>query len=141
MSKYVVVDASVWVARLIENDEFHDLSSQWLDRQRSQGVQFISPTLLLVEVAAAISRRTGASVPAKQAAEALENLPNLRLVGMDQGVVEAAVQVGAELGVRGADALYVAIAKLLTLPLATLDSDQQTLASEMVEIWKVIQVK
>lgn len=138
MSKHVVVDASLWVARLIENDGFHELSSQWLDFQRSQGIQFVSPTLLLVEVAAAISRRTGVSALGKQAAEALENIPDLRLVEMDHEVVEAAIQVGADLGVRGADALYVAIANLLTLPLATLDTDQRNRADQLVETLKVV---
>ena len=137
MSKYIVVDASLWVARLIAQDAFHDLSRQWLDAQRDQGVQFVAPTLLLVEVAAAISRRTGDSELAKKATEALENLPDLRLVEMDQSVVQTAVRAGADLGVRGADALYIAIAQQLTLPMATLDTDQSERGSQVVEIWKV----
>ena len=137
MSNYIVVDASLWVARLIAQDAFHDLSRRWLDAQRSQGVQFVAPTLLLVEVAAAISRRTGDSGQAQLAAEALENLPDLRLVEMDQSVVQTAVRAGADLGVRGADALYIAIAQELTLPLATLDADQSERGSRVVEIWKV----
>ena len=52
MSNFVVVDASVWVARLIEQDVFHNLSRRWLDEQRSRRVEFVSPALLLVEVAA-----------------------------------------------------------------------------------------
>jgi len=119
MSKYLVVDASVWVARLIAQDAFHDLSRRWLNVQREHGVQFVAPTLLLVEVAAAISRRTGDRELAKQAVEALEALADLRLVEMDQSVVQSAVNAGADLGVRGADAFYIAIAQQLFLPLAT----------------------
>ncbi len=141
MSNYLVVDASVWVARLIAQDAFHDLSRHWLDAQRDQGVQFVAPTLLLVEVAAAISRRTGDSELAKKATEALENLPDLRLVEMDQSVVQTAVRAGADLGVRGADALYIAISQQLTLPLATLDTDQSERGSQVVEIWTVTDTK
>jgi predicted nucleic acid-binding protein len=137
MSNYLVVDASVWVARLIAQDAFYDLSRRWLDVQRAEGVQFVSPTLLLVEVAAAISRRTGDSELAQKATEALENLPDLRLVEMDQSVVQTAVCAGADLGVRGADALYIAIAQQLTLPLATLDTDQSERASRVVETWVI----
>ncbi|MBC8508251.1 MAG: type II toxin-antitoxin system VapC family toxin [Anaerolineales bacterium] len=136
MSNYLVVDASLWVARLIAQDAFHELSRQWLDAQRAQGVQFVSPTLLLVEVAAAISRRTGNSELAKKAVEALQALPDLRLVEMDQSVVQAAVDAGADLGVRGADAVYIAVAQQLSLPLATLDNDQRERASRVVEIWE-----
>ena len=137
MSNYVVVDASVWVARLIAQDVFHHLSRQWLDEQRTRGVQFVAPTLLLVEVAAAISRRTGDSGLAQRAVKALESLPDLRLVEMDRNVVQTAVQTGVNLGVRGADALYIAIAQQLTLPLATLDDDQRKRGSQVVETWKV----
>ena len=136
MSNYLVVDASLWVARLIAHDAFHEYSRQWLDTQRVQGVQFVSPTLLLVEVAAAISRRTGDSELVQKAAEALENLPDLRLVEMDHSVVQTAVCAGADLGMRAADAVYIAVAQQLSLPLVTLDSDQRERAGREVKTWK-----
>lgn len=139
MNHYVVVDASVWVARLVAQDAFHDNSRQWLDAQRSQGMQFVAPTFLLVEVAAAISRRTGDSRLALDAAEALENLPDLRLVEMDPNVVQTAVRAGAELGVRAADALYIAIARQLALPLVTLDNNQRQRASRKLDTWEVVE--
>ncbi|MBC8508809.1 MAG: type II toxin-antitoxin system VapC family toxin [Chloroflexi bacterium] len=137
MSQYVVVDASVWVSRLIEEDVFHNLCRGWLDGQRLQGVQFVAPALLLVEVAAAISRRTGDTDLARRAADALKRLPDLRLVEMGNDVVQTAVVAGAELGVRGADAFYIAIAQQLGLPLATLASDQRHRAGRVVETWEV----
>ena len=137
MSQYVVVDASVWVSRLIEEDVFHNLCRQWLHGQQSRGNQFVAPALLLVEVAAAISRRTGDTDLARRAADALKRLPDLRLVEMGNDVVQTAVVAGAELGVRGADAFYIAIAQQLGLPLATLDSDQRHRAGRVVETWEV----
>ncbi|RLD07579.1 MAG: hypothetical protein DRI56_06615 [Chloroflexota bacterium] len=133
MNAYVVVDASIWVARLIDGDVFHSISRQWLDKQRDKGMSFLAPTLLLVEVAAAISRRTGSSDLAQRAIDALENLPNLRLIDMDHKVVQTAIRVGVDLGVRGADAFYIAIAQNLNLPLATLDIDQRERGSQIVE--------
>ena len=137
MSQYVVVDASVWVSRLIEEDVFHDLCRQWLKGQQSKGTQFVAPALLLVEVAAAISRRTEDTGLARRAADALKTLPDLRLVEMSNDVVQSAVNVGAELGVRGADAFYIAVAQQLGLPLATLDSDQRQRAAHVIETWEI----
>ena len=137
MNDYVVVDASVWIARLIEQDVFHSISRQWLDEQRTNCVRFLAPTLLLVEVAAAISLRTGDSGLAQRSVDALENLPDLRLVDMDRSVVQIAIRVEVDLGVRGADAFYIAIAQQLHLPLATLDLDQHTRASQVIETWKI----
>jgi predicted nucleic acid-binding protein len=141
MSNYLVVDASVWVARLIDHDAFHDLSRQWLDAQRDQGVQFVAPTLLLVEIAAAISRCTGDSKLAQRAVEALENLSDLRLVEMDHKVVQTAIRAGSDLGVRSADAFYIAIAQQLSLPLATLDQDQSKRAARVVEIREISETR
>ncbi len=137
MSDYVVVDASVWVARLIDQDTFYSISRQWLDEQRANVVRFLAPTLLLVEVAAAISRRTGDSHLAQRSVGALENLPDLRLVDMDRNVVQIAAHVGADLGVRGADAFYIAIAQQLNLPLATLDIDQRERANKVISILEI----
>ncbi len=132
MSDYVVVDASVWVARLVEGDVFHALSRAWLEEQRATGYRFLAPALLLVEVAAAISRPTGNPQLARQAVTALKNLSDLRLVDMDAALVQTAAQVAADLGVRGADAFYIAVAYRLNLSLATLDVDQRRRASRLI---------
>jgi len=132
VSNYIVVDASIWVARLIANDAWHDHARDWLDAQRTRGARFVSPALLLVEVAAAIARRTSEPELARRAVDALQHLPDLRLVAMDQAVVETAATVAVDLGVRGADAFYIAIAQRLNLPLATLDADQRKRASRVV---------
>ncbi|RMH44229.1 MAG: PIN domain-containing protein, partial [Gammaproteobacteria bacterium] len=125
MSGYIVVDASLWVARLVANDVFHTRSRAWMEAQRAAGIRFIAPALLLVEVAAAISRPTGNPALARRAVGTLQSLADLRLVEMDRRLVQTATQVATDLGVRGADAFYIAVARQLNLPLATLDVDQR----------------
>lgn len=131
---FVVVDASVWVARLVPQDAFHPAVKTWMEIQRSEGVQLLSPALLLAEVAGAISRRTGDAELARRAVEHLESLPGLRLVEMDHALLHAAAHLAAEFGLRGADSTYVAVASRLDLPLATLDADQRTRASSRVTL-------
>ena len=131
---FVVVDASIWVARLVPQDEFHLLCKEWLDEQRTAGVMLISPTLFLVEVAGAISRRTGDSALAEYAIQKLKQSPALRLVEMNQEVVETAISLAANLGMRGADAIYVAVAQHLNLSLVTLDEDQKSKASKVIPV-------
>jgi predicted nucleic acid-binding protein len=128
----LVVDASVWVARFVPQDEFHGRVRSWLDRQRLTGNKFLAPALLLTEVAGAISRRTGAIALGKRTAERLDSLPGLRLVQMDQTLVREATRLAAELDLRGADAYYIAVADRLEIPLVTLDNDQGQRASNRV---------
>ena len=137
MSPYIVIDASLWVARLVEGDAFHQISRRWLEAQRAEGKRFLSPALLMVEVAAAISRRTAKPALARRAVVVLQKLPDLRLVAMDQNIVQMAADVASELGVRGADAFYIAVAQHLNLPLATLDVDQRERAKQIITVQKI----
>lgn len=131
---FVVVDASIWVSRLVPQDEHHERCQKWLRQQRAAGVTLVSPSLLLPEVAGAISRRTGDSALAEQAVQNLQALPGLRLIEMNQTVVQAAAQLAASCSMRGADSIFAAIAQQLNIPLATLDLDQRTKAGKMVAI-------
>lgn len=128
----VVVDASLWVARLVPQDVFHATVKSWMAEQRAADVEFISPSLLLAEVAGAITRRTNSPALGKQALESLENLPGLRLVEMDAPLMREAAQLAASLGLRGADSTYVAVATHLDIALITLDDDQRSRAANRV---------
>jgi len=105
-----------------------------MEAHRSIGVVYISPALLLPEMAGAISRRTRDSRLANQAVERLQRLPSVRLVEMDQSLVQAATRLAADLGLRGADSMYVALAARLNLPLVTLDRDQKTKAASTITV-------
>ncbi|MCJ7723872.1 MAG: PIN domain-containing protein [Anaerolineales bacterium] len=131
---FVVVDASVWVARLVPQNAFHTSVRAWMNSQRMAGSELLSPSLLLAEVSGAITRRTGDAKLAHLAIEHLEGLPGLRLVEMGHVLLRAAANLAAELGLRGADSIYVAIASRLDLPLATLDVDQRQRAAARVTL-------
>jgi predicted nucleic acid-binding protein len=134
---FVVLDASVWVSRLISQDEFYASVKLWMEQQREAGVEFISPALLLAEVGGAISRRTGDPELGKRAIDQLGNLPGLRLVEMDNDLMHDAARLAAELGLRGADSVYVAVACQLNLPLVTFDLDQSDRAKARVSIQSI----
>ena len=61
------------------------------------------------------------------------NLPNLRLVPVDGHVGYEAARVASRLRLRGADALYVAVAVLLHVPLVTWDVEQRERTRSLVE--------
>lgn len=131
---YIVVDASLWVARLVPQDAFHTAVRTWMDARRLEESEFLAPALLLAEVAGAVARRTGNADLAAQAVEHLEHLPGLRLVEMDRALLDEAALLAAELGLRGADSTYVSVASRLNIPLATLDADQRERAAKRIPI-------
>lgn len=135
--KYIVVDASLWVARLVPQDDFHTAVRTWMDACRAKEIEFLAPALLLAEAAGAIARRTRDTDLARQAVDTLEHLPGLRLVEMNRALLREAAQLAAELGLRGANSTYVAVASRLNLPLATLDSDQRERAEKRIPIQSI----
>lgn len=134
---FLVLDASVWVSRLVPQDAFHALIKDWMQTQLETGTEFISPALLLAEVGGAVSRRTGAPNLGKRAIDTLENLPGLRLIEMDSSLMQESARLAAELGLRGADSTYVAAALHLDLPLFTFDDDQRERAKKRVTIYTI----
>jgi len=130
---FIVVDASVWVARLVSEDVFHEPVKRWMSARLEEGDQFLAPSLLLAEIGGAISRRTSTSLGLK-AVEFVRDLPGLQLVEMENSLLHEAAQLAAELGLRGADSTYVAVAVRLDLPLMTLDADQRQKAGKRVTI-------
>ncbi len=133
---FVVVDASVWVSRLVPQDVFHEPVKIWFESKRVAGAELLSPALLLPEVGGAITRRTTPEL-GEQAVQTIQNLPGIRLVAMDASLIFEAARLAADLGLRGADATYVAVASRLGLPLATLDEDQRGRAAVRVSIEEI----
>ena len=117
-----VVDASVWVSAAIPDDVHHESSRTWLATRRDGDL--VTPTLALVETAGAIARRSGSSALAAQAVSAIAALPNVLVVVPDEELWETALAVAGGRKIRGADALYVALAEALQLPLVTWDREQ-----------------
>ena len=133
---FIVVDASVWVARLVSQDVFYRPVKEWMSVRRSQDDEFLSPSLLLAELGGAISRRTTPAL-GRKAIQQVQNLPGLQLVEMDHSLILEAAQLAAELGLRGADSTYVAVAARLDLPLVTLDADQKERSGKRIKVMAV----
>jgi predicted nucleic acid-binding protein len=133
---FIVADASIWIARLVSEDVFYQPVKDWMSARLAEEDQFLAPSLLLAEIGGAISRRTAPAL-ALRAIEQVQSLPGLQLIEMEQSLVHEAAQLAAELGLRGADSTYVAVAARLDLPLVTLDADQRQRAAKRVKVLNI----
>jgi predicted nucleic acid-binding protein len=130
----ITIDASAWISSQLPDDAAHLPSRQWLDRWLAAGQPLLAPSLLAIEVAGAIARRTGDPALGRQAVEHLRATPNLHLVIVDDPLADAASAIAADLRLRGADALYVAVAQLRGTPLLTWDQQQLTRAASLIAV-------
>ena len=131
-----VVDASVLVSYLHSDDLNHSASRSWFHKQVNGGQMLAAPILLLIEVGAAVARRTRSSALGHRAIYNLQRLPLFRLVPIDHRLGLSASQLAADLYLRGADAVYVALAFELTLPLVSWDNEQLERASSAIDVLK-----
>lgn len=123
---WTVVDASVWISRYVPADVHHAASRAWLYAHLSAGGRILAPTLLLTEVAGAIVRRTGNAAVAQQIRRQLRSLMGVWWIGLSGEMAERATDVAVAFHLRGADAVYVALADRLHVPLVTWDGEQLT---------------
>ena len=118
------IDASVHVSALSPAEASSTTSQAFLALIQRQQTSLFCPTLLLVEVAAAVGRAIGNADRAIELAIALRGWPNQTLVPLDEALAEHAVALSANTRLRGADAVYAAVAQQYGTTLVTLDRRQ-----------------
>jgi predicted nucleic acid-binding protein len=126
------VDASVFVNAFNPHEEGHAASLQILAAIQDRGDPMIVPTLLIAEVASAVARATDDSDGALQYANATAALPHLTLVSLTTTVARQAASLAATHRLRGADAVYVAVARRYATTLVSRDDEQRTRGATVV---------
>lgn len=120
----VVVDASVWVSRTLASDAHHRASVAWFARVGDEDAFVIAPAIMPAEVSGALARRVRSSRLAHRVLDGILRTPSLILVPVDRSLGEHAARLAVDLRLRGSDAMYVAVAHRLSIPLVTLDAQQ-----------------
>ena len=118
------IDASVHLSALNPAETHSAASQAFLELVQQQAVPLFCPTLLLVEVAAAVARVFGDAERAVALVTALRGLPNQTLVPLDDALANLAARLAAVARLRGADAVYAAVAQHYSTTLVTLDRQQ-----------------
>ena len=131
----IVIDASVWVSDSVLGDEFYVASRRWLRRNlRRQEIR--APAIVLPEVSGAVSRRTGSPRQGDKTVRDLMAIPRLRIVDVDADLAHQAAQIATDLSLRGADAVYVALAARLACPLVTWDAEMIRKTLGAIDAWQ-----
>ena len=128
----VVLDASVWVSWLRPPDINHEASEIWLDQYIARDGLLVEPALLLIEVAASVSRQTGQAMRAKEAINTLRSISKIQIVPLDSVLVQVAVDAAIDLQLRAGDSIYVALAHRLNIPLVSWDKEQLQRARSLI---------
>ncbi|MBM3925047.1 MAG: PIN domain-containing protein [SAR202 cluster bacterium] len=127
-----VVDTSVWVSKFVIEDSNHSISAGWFEFAVRQGEALVCPSFVLAETAGAVARRTRRRSIGIDAARLMEQLPIFRLVSVDLQLAKLSAEVASRGLIRGSDAVYVALAQELDVPLVTWDQEQKMRGNQFV---------
>lgn len=118
------VDASVHVSALNPTEAVSVDSQAFLAWVVQHRQPLFCPTLLLTEVAAAVARALDDTDRAITLAATLRSWSSQTLVPLDEALSDRAVHLAATMRLRGADAVYAAVAQQFGTTLVTLDRQQ-----------------
>ena len=122
--RLITIDSSVFVSAARQGEVGNAESVRFLSWVRRFRPRLFLPTLVIAEVAAALSRTGSAAGLAQQYALAIGQLPHTVLVALDEGLARQAAELAARHKLRGVD--------LFAAELVTLDRQQLERGSAIV---------
>lgn len=127
------IDASVFVNAFNPHEEGSGESLRLLSVVRERSDPVVVPTLLVPEIAAAVARATGDGSGALAFARATAGLPHLFFEALTPTIADQAAELAAVHRLRGADAIYAAVAHRHDATLVSRDAEQRRRAAAVVD--------
>jgi predicted nucleic acid-binding protein len=128
----LTIDANVFVSASSPVDALNIDSDAFLLCIRQSGLQVYCPTRLLPEVASGIMRPTANINVALITIASVKTFPNINFVSLTERSADDAVRIALLCRLRGADAIYAAVAQSYGTTLVTWDQELLTRGPEVV---------
>ena len=119
----IKIDASVFVAAARPSEPHYAESRAFVLEAQMKNAEIICPSLILPECSAAIARRTGNPFLAAGLVALIEGWPGIQLIQINLSRARRAARIAADHKLRGADAIYIAIAEEYSTLLVAWDAE------------------
>jgi len=123
--KRLTLDSSVIIASLLKKEPRHKEALEIWNAILSGRNVAIMPYSVLVEVVAAIKRRTGSKSLAMEVKRELLNIEAISFVILDDKSAVEAAEIAAKTGIRGMDALVIQVSMEFETQLVTFDDEMR----------------
>ena len=128
------LDANIFIRDLDTREPDHAACHELIEQLVAREIPVIVPLIVLAEVAGTVSRTRRDPIAGRIAAAALRDIPCIRFLPLDEALAQDATEVAADYALRGADAIYVAVARRTGSALVSLDREQRTRAASVVTV-------
>ena len=129
----LTIDASVYIATRYPSEPGYQECAEFFRLVLLTEDAIQVPTLLLVEVASAAARKTRNPSDGLQLSSEIRTMGSHEWHPLDEAGALAAIELGTRLFLRGADAVYSAVAALTDSTLISLDRELLSRASGAVK--------
>ena len=119
----VVIDSSVFVAAFREKEPYSREAFSIVERLQEGSLSAYLPVSVVIEVVAAIRRRSGSVELAEQVGQAILTLPDISLIDLTTFRMARYLELAQEIGLAGMDVIVVGTAQEFDVPLLTLDKE------------------
>ncbi|NCC36092.1 MAG: PIN domain-containing protein [Chloroflexia bacterium] len=126
------LDANIFVRDASPNDPEHATCHALIAQLYQRTTTIVVPFLVLPEIAGALSRSFRDPMRARLEVDLLRDLRHIQFVPLDATITHEAAELAADRALRGADAVYVAVARRYGCALVTLDREQRERAALVV---------
>lgn len=126
------IDASVVARDFDPADPDYAACHELIARLDQQAIPVIVPRLLLAEIAGLARRLTRDPIRARLVVDAWRTFTHVQIVALDDALIDAAAEIAADYALRGADAVYVAVARQYNCTLISLDREQRERSAAIV---------
>ena len=130
----ICLDSSVIVAALRKQEVHYEDAKNLLEKVKDGNHIAIEPYIVLIEVVAAIKRRTGSTKLAKRVKNDFLAIDTINFTDLESTRANDASEIALNLGVRGMGAIVIQTAKEFNIPLITLDKEMIEKAKSFVDI-------
>lgn len=130
----LVIDSSIFVAAFREQEQFSREAFRILENVEKGIITAYVPVSVIIEVVAAIKRRTGSSELAKRVGEKILSFAEIILIDLNTFRMAHCLSLAIESGLAGMDIIVVGAAQEFDTPLLTLDKELAEKAKRFAEV-------
>jgi len=141
MAVILTLDSSIIIAALRNEEEYHNDCLRVLEKVKITEYIAVEPYTVLVEVVAAIRRRTGNEFLAERIRNDLLSIGSIYFFDLDLDRAMEASDIAKRTGMRGMDAIVVQIAREFNSILLSLDNEMIKKAEGFVQTNTITGVK
>lgn len=121
----IVIDTSVWISHLVVPDVHYAATNAWLDQLQTRQVRFCVPSIFIAEVSGVLARIDAPDAFVADTVSRIDTSDRFVITPVTLGHAMRAADIARIARIRGSDAVFVALAALLEIPLVSWDKQQR----------------